>query len=98
MTITTPDGRMEYLMTNPMTITTPDGRMEYLKRLPSSIPADRWLVHNHVRPTRRLGSRGFRAWLVLPGTARLEVCGCGWAPELGAHYRVKRIADDGSRP
>ena len=61
---------------------------QYLGRLPTGVPADRWLVHNHVRPTRRLGSRGFRAWLVKAGADRVEPCGCGWAPELGPHYRV----------
>lgn len=47
------------------------------------------MVHNHVRPTtRRLGSRGFRAWLAEPNE-RLVVCVCDWAPELGEHYRNK---------
>lgn len=46
----------------------------------------------HVRPTRRLSRRGFRAWLVDPGTgAELARCDCGWAPELGRHYRVKNV-------
>ena len=58
---------------------------EYLTTIPTEIPAGRVLVHNHVRPTRRLGSRGFRAWLAEP-SERLEVCGCGWAAELGEHY------------
>jgi hypothetical protein len=62
----------------------------YLTRLPKVLPADRVLVHNHVRPTRRLGSRGFRAWLS-PPSERLTVCRCGWAAELGQHFRVKLI-------
>jgi hypothetical protein len=65
---------------------------EYLPRLPSSVPAGRWLVHNHVRPTRTLGARGFRAWLVESETDGVELCACDWAPELGAHYRVRREA------
>jgi hypothetical protein len=45
------------------------------------------VVHNHVRPRRRLGTMGFRAWTQQP-TGRVEICGCKWAPELGVHYRV----------
>ena len=64
--------------------------MEYLKTLPAVVPADRVLVHNQVRPTRRLGSRGFRAWLSAPH-AGLEACPCAWAPELGhQHFRVRK--------
>lgn len=63
----------------------------YLQKLPASIPADQLLVHNHVTPTRRLGSRGFRAWLSpREDRPRLAVCNCGWAPELGRHFRVRR--------
>ena len=36
---------------------------------------------------RCLGSRGFRAWLQ-KDLARREICPCGWAAELGQHYRV----------
>jgi hypothetical protein len=68
--------------------------VEYLYRLPAEIPAGTVLVHNHVRRARRLGSRGFRAWLENPRSGlsrdRLERCPCGWAPELGPHYRVAR--------
>ncbi|MGH6846449.1 MAG: hypothetical protein ACREC0_03105 [Methylocella sp.] len=36
--------------------------MFYLSALPTSPVPDRLvLVHNHVRPARRLGTRGFRA-------------------------------------
>jgi hypothetical protein len=58
----------------------------YLFTLPDSVPDDQVLVHNNVLPTRRLGSRGFRAWLQMPSD-RLEPCPCGWAAELGEHYR-----------
>jgi hypothetical protein len=63
---------------------------EYLPRLPASLPEDgRVLLHNHVlRPTRRLGSHGFRAWLQQSNDA-LEVCDCGFARELGQHFRVR---------
>jgi hypothetical protein len=64
--------------------------MQYLTKLPRAVPAGRVLVHNNVTPTRRLSSRGFRAWLSEPDTTRLEICQCGWAPELGEHHRVKR--------
>jgi uncharacterized protein (DUF433 family) len=62
----------------------------YLKRIPPTVPPGRVVVHNHVRPTRRLGQRGFRAWLALPSAA-VEICSCGWAPELPEHYRVRRV-------
>src|ERR1700682_1761445 len=68
-------------------------------------PADRYLrgnvamlrvpdgivvVHNNVVPTRRLGTRGFRAWWSEPDDPLITVCDCGWAPELGKHFRVDR--------
>ena len=44
---------------------------DYLFKIPIRVPAGQVVVHNHVRPTRRLGSRGFRAWLAEPSdTAR----------------------------
>jgi hypothetical protein len=61
----------------------------YLSTLPTSIPPGLVLVHNQVRRTRRLGSRGFRAWWFAPDAPRLEECCCGWAPELGRHFRVR---------
>jgi hypothetical protein len=60
---------------------------EYLDRLPTSLPPGQVLVHNTVRPTRRLGSRGFRAWLAPIAATGLEACDCGWARELGQHFR-----------
>jgi hypothetical protein len=70
-------------------------RMDYLRTLPKSINPYQLLVHNSVRPTRRLGSRGFRAWLTPRSEiGRLEPCSCGWAPELGVHYRVKPRSGD----
>jgi hypothetical protein len=67
----------------------------YLTRiLPAElIPDGVVVVHNHVRPRRRLNWEGFRAWVQAP-TDRLERCGCGWAPETGPHYRVTRRAED----
>ena len=59
--------------------------LAYLSELPDVVPDGMILVHNHVKPTRRLGSRGFRAWLSAPDP-QLEICGCGWAPELGRHF------------
>ncbi|MBW4092179.1 MAG: hypothetical protein HIU82_13875 [Proteobacteria bacterium] len=57
-----------------------------LSRLPETIPPDCVLVHNRVRPTRVLGARGFHAW-VQGADDTLLACGCGWAAELGQHYR-----------
>jgi hypothetical protein len=65
------------------------GDPDYLPRIPESVPSGKIVVHNHVPPTRELGSRGFRAWLAEPDP-RYEVCPCKWAPELGTHYRVHR--------
>ena len=65
---------------------------EYLFRLPRAIPSGTVLVHNHVRPTRRLGLRGFRVWLQRPDEGpAVEKCDCPWASELGAHSRVRRV-------
>ena len=62
----------------------------YLRTLPTAILKGVVLVHNHVvRPTRRFGWRGFRAWLSAQDRRRLEICSCDWAPELGRHYRVR---------
>ena len=55
--------------------------MEYLARVPKNVPAGKIVAHNRVRPTRRLGSRGFRAWLADP-SPRYEACSCEWAPLL----------------
>ena len=62
--------------------------IEYLYAIPAEVPAGRVVVHNSVRPTRHLGSRGFRAWLAEP-SERLVLCTCEWAPEIGEHYRLR---------
>ena len=62
-----------------------------LRRIPDTVPAGQVVVHNHVTPTRHPGSRGFRAWLAAPDPDRLEACDCGWAPELGQHFRIAGI-------
>jgi len=48
----------------------------------------RVLVHNHVRPAQRSGTRGFRCWEADP-EPKYVACGCGWRPELGTHHRVE---------
>ena len=63
--------------------------MTYLRRLPEVIPEGQFLVHNSARPMHPLGSHGFRAWLQAQAE-HLEPCDCGWTPELGTHYLVKR--------
>jgi len=60
----------------------------YLSEIPTNIPRGWVLVHNNVQPTRKLGSRGFRAWIDRPSES-LEPCNCDWAPELSQHFRVK---------
>ncbi len=66
------------------------GSVMYLSRIPAAaeVPAGLVVVHNHVvPPARRLGTRGFRAWLAEPDEG-LSVCECGWGPETGTHYKV----------
>jgi hypothetical protein len=41
--------------------------VRYLTGIPRKpLPPGHVVVHNHVRPSRRLGNRGFRAWLAAP--------------------------------
>jgi hypothetical protein len=64
--------------------------MNYLDRVPETVPEGQVVVHNRVRPTLRLGSRGFRAWLADAGDERHERCGCDWTHgRLSEHFRVK---------
>jgi len=62
--------------------------MRYLRAPPASaakVPEGKVVVHNHV-----VGfAGGFRMWTQFPED-KLEVCSCGWAPQLGTHYRMKR--------
>ena len=60
----------------------------YLFGVPAGVRTGRVVVHNHMRPTRRLGEGGFQAWTQFPDE-RLVVCDCGWARGLSEHYRVK---------
>src|SRR5262245_34670080 len=46
---------------------------QYLFKIPAEAPAGKVVVHNNVRPSRQLGSNGFRAWLAEPND-RLEAC------------------------
>lgn len=62
--------------------------VDYPPRIPRELSADQVLVHNHVPPARRQGTRGFRFWLQSPNQLPVERCACGWAPELAEHYRV----------
>jgi hypothetical protein len=63
--------------------------------VPRTIPPGRILVHNHVRPRGFpnvwAGLSGFRAWTDIPkpNEYRPVAFRCGWAPQVGKHYRVK---------
>jgi hypothetical protein len=48
------------------------------------------IVHNHVLPAEETGLRGFTVWRQDP-SPHIVKCDCGWAPQLGIHYRVKGI-------
>ena len=67
-----------------------DDDILYLDKLPTQIPEGYVLTHNHILPTRRLGARGFRAWLSRKPAENAEVCRCTWAAELGPHYFIRR--------
>lgn len=61
----------------------------YIDQLPKAVPAGWILVHNPVRPRRKNQSPnadGFRCWLTAPDS-KYEVCDCGWAPQMGEHFR-----------
>jgi hypothetical protein len=63
--------------------------MEYLHRVPASVPDDgRVLVHNEAKPSHRMSSSDFRAWLQTKDDT-LEPCRCGFASKLGVHYRKR---------
>lgn len=62
---------------------------DYPPRIPDALPPGSSLIHNHVRPARRQGTRGFRFWLAQPDE-RYVRCDCGWAPGLPEHHRVQR--------
>lgn len=67
----------------------------YLKRhLPRTAPrAPLVLVHNHVRPTRTFGTRGFSAWTEPHGLDHV-LCDCGWARRrIAKHYRMATEAE-----
>jgi hypothetical protein len=55
------------------------------------LPNGQVLVHSHIRPHKKVGGRGFRAWTQTLND-RLEVCPCDWAGvDLHGlkHYRMK---------
>ena len=59
----------------------------YLRRLPASatgVPHNKVVVHNRTDEIAPF----LRFWVQLPDD-RLEVCRCRFAPQLGAHYRVR---------
>ena len=86
------DGGLELLAASNAELYRKMGYPDYLSCIPESVPSGKIVVHNRVRPTRKLGSRGFRAWLAEP-SSQYEVCPCEWAPELDAHYRVRGVND-----
>jgi hypothetical protein len=59
----------------------------YLRRPPpsaTSVPHSKVVVHNRTDEIAPF----LRFWVQLPDD-RLEVCRCRFAPQLGAHYRVR---------
>jgi hypothetical protein len=42
--------------------------VRYVTEIPREpLPGGHVVVHNHVRPAHPIGSRGFRAWIAVPG-------------------------------
>jgi hypothetical protein len=68
---------------------------EYLSKMPCKVQDRKVLVHNQVYPVaRQPGARGSRIWLQgLSDNPKLVACECGWAPELGVHYRVAAVPE-----
>jgi hypothetical protein len=69
---------------------------EYLHKLPREpLPPGSYLVHNHVVPARRLGDRGFRAWVQQGGEDGLVECDCDFGgtanSKINRHYRVRML-------
>lgn len=64
----------------------------YITKLPAEVPAGRFLVHNHVPPAQRIGSRGFRVWLQSDDVdPPLRACDCNWSDR--PHYLHAGLAD-----
>jgi hypothetical protein len=76
-----------------MLVETKKTMLDYLPagKMPKEIPAGKILVHNSVRPSRRIGYKGSRAWWDDKGNAdNSDKCDCGWGAELGEHYIARR--------
>src|SRR5262249_13081070 len=75
-----------------------DVGVRYLRSLRKDlIKPENIIVHNRVRPgadlkNAGLGENASRAWQEARNRRPIELerCDCGWAPQLGTHYRVKR--------
>jgi hypothetical protein len=62
--------------------------LNYLYEMPKAQFPHHIIVHNNIKPTRRLNLNGFRVWIDPVDESNREICPCNWAPELGPHYRV----------
>lgn len=62
----------------------------------TKLPADHYLVHNHVRPVNPLGLNGFRAW-VTDDRDKLVECHCDFGgcrnADVNPHYRLQRASE-----
>src|SRR5262249_19140819 len=69
---------------------------KYLSRIPASVPPGSILVHNHLQPTRRLGWRGFGAWLdrlAAPGRDRSSRARAAGRQSLGSTTASRHIGN-----
>jgi hypothetical protein len=56
------------------------------------VPPDTAIAHNHGRIPGKWRRPGYIGWRIEAEPIDdwgIEPCPCGWAPELGIHYRVK---------
>jgi hypothetical protein len=71
-------------------------RIRYIRIVPKSVPAGRYLAHNHVQHTvdATPGVNGFRAWTEpKPVRGGYAKCDCGWSGLR--HYRPRRLPSAG---
>ena len=70
----------------------------YVSTIPTGIPVCQCVIYNNadlgITPRRKPDVQGFRAWLAPLDPLSVEVCACGWAPELPVHFRVRRMRVD----
>lgn len=54
-------------------------------------PRDWVIIHNHIHHDADTphGLNGFRVWRSPHSQRHHAICGCGWRPDLGKHYKMR---------